>query len=93
MTLAEMKRGMVFRVVIDIDPDEEGYHAYCSCLKGLHVWGKTEQEAKELARDAILAYLESLVKHHEPIPLCPVERKQTKPSANRSIEDLALVGA
>lgn len=93
MTLAEMKEQMVFRVVIDIEPDEDGYHAYCSCMKGLHVWGKTEKEAKALVRDAVLAYIESLVKHHEPIPLCPVERSQPKPSARRSIEDLALVGA
>ena len=56
------------RVVVVIEPDGDGYYAYCPALKGLHAAGDTEDEAVEGARVAALAYLESMVAHGEPIP-------------------------
>jgi predicted RNase H-like HicB family nuclease len=87
------KREIVFRVPIDIEPDEDGFHAYCSCLKGLHVGGKTEEEARAFARDAAIAYIESLIKHGDPIPLSPVTVKPRTSNTRRSFEVLALVNA
>ena len=55
-------------IVICIEKDDPGYHAFCPKLKGLHVYGRTEAEAAKNAKDAILAYLMSLVNHDEPIP-------------------------
>ena len=37
-------------------------------LPGCVTHGRTLEEAKELAKDAISAYIESLRKHNEPIP-------------------------
>ncbi len=55
-------------IVICIEKDDPGYHAFCPKLRGLHVYGKTEAEAAKSAKDAILAYLTSLVNHDESIP-------------------------
>jgi predicted RNase H-like HicB family nuclease len=58
-----------FKIDIMIEPDESGFHAYCPALKGLHVDGGTKEEALQNARDAAIAYLESLIKHGEAIPV------------------------
>jgi len=58
-----------FAVQIIVEPDEGGFYAYCPALKGLHVGGGTEEEALQNARDAAIAYLHSLIKHGEPIPV------------------------
>jgi len=58
-----------FRIDVIVEPDETGFHAYCPALKGLHVSGDTEEGAVQNARDAALAYLGSLIKHHDPIPV------------------------
>ena len=58
-----------FAVQIIVEPDEGGFYAYCPALKGLHVGGDTEEEALQNARDATIAYLHSLIRHGEPIPI------------------------
>lgn len=60
---------LVFAVDICVEPDDDGYHAFSPALKGLHCWGATEAEAVDNAKDAALAYIESLIKHQEPIPV------------------------
>ena len=62
-------------VVLERDGDE--FHAYCPALKGLHVSGTTEKEAISNAKDAACAYLESLIKHKDPIPVGVIIEKQT----------------
>ncbi len=56
------------RITIDVEPDEDGFHAYCLALKGLHTCGNTEEEAVDNAVKASLAYLESIIKHGDPFP-------------------------
>ncbi len=68
-----------FTVEIRVEPDGEEYHAYCPALKGLHTCGATEQEAVEHAADAAIAYLQSLLKHGDPVPL-HVEVEAPRPS-------------
>ena len=60
---------MKFTAVIVIEPDGDGYHAYCPALKGLHTMGETRDEAIANAKDAVVAYLLSLTKHDDPIPV------------------------
>ena len=48
--------------------EEGGYVATCPALPGLVTEGDTLEEAREMAQDAIRAYLESLQKDHLPIP-------------------------
>lgn len=66
-----MMNGVViqFTIGIIVEPDEDAFHAFCPALKGLHVGGRTETEAVQNAADAAIMYLESLIKHGEPIPV------------------------
>lgn len=49
--------------------EEGGYHAFCPTLKGCHTQGDTLEEALANVREAIEAYIESLRKHGETVPL------------------------
>ena len=89
-----------FRIEVVIEPDEIGFHAYCPALKGLHTSGDTEEEAMRNAKDAAIAYLESLMKHGEPIPVGVITQKEVeetpfppKTRASRHTEDLTVACA
>lgn len=56
-------------VTIVLERDDGGYHAYCPVFKGLHSCGATKAAALRNVKDALKAYLVSLIKHHEPIPI------------------------
>ena len=58
-----------FQLVFVVEPDEGDFHAFCPALKGLHTAGSTEQEALENAKNAAVAYILSLIKHGDPIPV------------------------
>jgi predicted RNase H-like HicB family nuclease len=60
---------IMFTIPIVIEPDNGEFHAYSPLLKGLHVGGETEEEALNNAKDAAVAYLISLIKHGDPIPV------------------------
>lgn len=75
-----------YRVQVIIESDGPGFHAYCPALEGLHTYGETEKEALKNAKDAISAYLQSLIKHNDPIPigiLPPKSIKETTPLISR----------
>ena len=63
------RKQIEFQVEIIVEPDGDEYHAYCPALKGLHACGETVEEALSNARDAATAYIESLIKHGDPIPV------------------------
>ena len=67
-----------FRIEVVIEPDDSGFHAYCPALKGLHTCGDTEEEALRNARDAATTYLQSLIKHGDPIPVGIMVQKEAK---------------
>jgi len=71
-------------IEIAVEPDGDSFHAYCPALKGLHTCGKTEQEALNNASDAAIAYLHSLIKHREPIPVGIIQNKVTKSPSTSS---------
>jgi predicted RNase H-like HicB family nuclease len=58
-----------FRIKVVIEPDDVGFHVYCPALRGLHTYGDTQEKALENAKNAAIAYLESLIKHNDPIPV------------------------
>jgi len=70
------KAKISFSVPVIIKPDNGGFHAYSPALKGLHVPGNTEEEALQNAKDAAVAYLNSLIKHGDPIPVGVVKEKR-----------------
>ncbi len=63
------KHKITFQVDICVGKDSHGYHAFCPALKGVHMDGETEEKAVENIKVAIVLYIKSLIKHHEPIPL------------------------
>lgn len=66
------------RVRFLVEPDDGRFHAYCPELKGLHVDGSTVDEAVSNAKDAAKAYLNSLLRHGDPIPVGVVTSDVTK---------------
>lgn len=60
---------MRFTVVVTRDPEEWGYNAVVPALPGCRTFGETKDEANAHALDAIEAYLGSLGKEGDPIPL------------------------
>ena len=60
---------VTIEVDIRVEPDEDSFHAYCPALKGLHTCGDTEEEALNNAIDATIAYIHSLIKHGDSIPV------------------------
>ena len=57
------------KVYFLVEPDEGGFHAYCPALKGLHVDGVSEDEAVKNFAEAAPAYLLSMLRHSEPLPI------------------------
>lgn len=58
-----------FKIQAVIERDGDGFHGYCPALRGLHTCGETPELAKQHLADAVLAYLTSLKKHGDPIPV------------------------
>jgi predicted RNase H-like HicB family nuclease len=52
------EKPMQIRVVIEFDPEVNGYSAYCPELPGCTSCGDTEEEAMTNIREAIALYLE-----------------------------------
>ena len=73
------KRSIGFKILVVVEHDETGFHAYCPALKGLHTCGDTEEEALQNATDAAKAYILSLIKHGDPIPVGVVMGERSKP--------------
>ncbi|MDZ7669279.1 MAG: type II toxin-antitoxin system HicB family antitoxin [Gammaproteobacteria bacterium] len=67
-------RMIKLRLRILVEADDNGFHAYCPELQGIHVHGGTEAEAVEHAKVAANLYIQSLIKHDDPIPLGVVEQ-------------------
>jgi len=98
--LDKNKKTIKIRVDIIVEPDEGGFHAYCPALKGLHVGGDTEEKALQNARSAAIAYVRSLIKHNDPLPVGMVEIQEpvkrpscTSDRLHHHIEDLAVAAA
>ena len=74
-----------YRYTVVFEPAEEGgYVVTVPALPGLVTEGDTLEEAREMAKDAIRGYLESLQKHGEDIPL-----EQGEPVTERVLVSLS----
>ncbi len=64
-----MSATRVYRYTVILEPAEEGgYVAHCPALPGLVTEGDTLEEARQMVKDAIRCYVESLAKDGLPIP-------------------------
>ena len=59
---------IILYFTILIEPDGSEFHAYSPQLKGLHVQAETVKKTVLDATDATRVYVESLIKHGEPLP-------------------------
>ena len=57
-----------FEIVIEKEPEDEGYLAYSPSLPGCFSNGKTIEEAKRNIREAVQTHIASLQLHCQPIP-------------------------
>ncbi len=58
---------LTYRTIIK--KDGKYYHGFVPSLPGCHTQGDTIEETKKNLKEAIEGYIESLVKHNEPIPV------------------------
>ena len=93
--MREKKPVLEFRIEVIIEPDGTTFHAYCPAFKGLHTCGDTEEQALQNARDAASAYLESLIKHGDPIPVGVIIREEAKETTSAAYytQDLTVACA
>ncbi|MBI4011731.1 MAG: type II toxin-antitoxin system HicB family antitoxin [Candidatus Rokubacteria bacterium] len=61
-------RYYTFEIVIEKEPEDEGYAAFSPTLPGCFSNGKTIEEAKRNIREAIQEHVESLLAHGQPVP-------------------------
>jgi predicted RNase H-like HicB family nuclease len=56
-----------YTVILEKEADG-GYHVFCPALPGCHSEGDSLDDAMETIREAIEAYIDSLIAHGEKIP-------------------------
>jgi predicted RNase H-like HicB family nuclease len=57
-----------FEIVVEKEPEDEGYFAYSPTLPGCASNGKTIEEAKRNIREAVRHHIESLLAHGQSVP-------------------------
>ena len=62
-------RGCLLKIRIVVKSEGDGFYASCPDLKGVYVYGDTEDEAFSNAKDAASTYLAMTIRHGDPIPL------------------------
>lgn len=62
---------MKIRTFVIVEPDGDGFHAYCPAFRGLHMDGDTVEQAFDRTRDGLVWYLHSLERHGDPLPVGP----------------------
>ena len=71
----------IYRYTVIFEPAEEGgYCVFVPALNGLATQGETLEEAREMARDAIIGYIESMNAHGDPVPVENVEEEYNEPT-------------
>jgi len=57
-----------FEIIVEKEPEDEGYFAYSPTLPGCFSNGQTIEEAKRNIRQAVQQHIESLQARGQPIP-------------------------
>lgn len=85
------KKKLKLEIPVIIEPDGDGFHGYTPALKGVHVYGDTKDEVKELMMDALSAYIESIIKHGESIPIhIIVDEDEVKEFTEEDVEKMLI---
>ena len=62
---------MKIRILVVVEPDDGGFHAYCPAFQGLHIDGSTVEVALARTVLALELYLSSLEQHGDTLPVGP----------------------
>lgn len=57
-----------YQYTVFFEPQEGGFNVIVPAIPEICTFGETLEEAREMAKDAIRCYLESALKHGEPVP-------------------------
>ncbi len=57
-----------FQVIIEKEPEDDGYYAYSPTLPGCFSNGLSIEETKRNFREALELHIESLLAHNQPVP-------------------------
>lgn len=57
-----------FEIVVEREPEDEGYYAYSPTLPGCFSNGRTIEAARRSIRGAVQQHIESLLAHREAVP-------------------------
>jgi len=57
-----------FQIIIEKEPEDEGYFAYSPTVAGCFSNGKTIEEARRNIREAVEQHMASLIEHGQLIP-------------------------
>ena len=64
-------RYLQIQIVIEKEPEDEGYFAHSPALPGCFSNGRTVEEARKNMREAVELHLEGVVARGEPLPPAP----------------------
>jgi predicted RNase H-like HicB family nuclease len=65
----KLRKMLKVSITVEVDRDGDSFYAHCPGLKGLHVDGATEEEAVSNALEAASLYLDSILRHNDPLPI------------------------
>jgi predicted RNase H-like HicB family nuclease len=65
----KLRKMLKVSITVEVDRDGDSFYAHCPGLKGLHVDGATEEEAVSNALEAASQYLDSMLRHNDPLPI------------------------
>ena len=77
-----------YRVPFKVEADGDGFCGRCPDLPGLAVFGKTKDEARTFFEESARLYIESCLKHRDPIPTA-FERQGRKTAERKAAPAVA----
>ena len=82
----KLRKMLKVSIAVEVEKDGDLFYAHCPGLKGLHVDGATEEEAVQNAVEAASLYVDSILRHNDPLPIgtyFSAEEHLVRPSAKR----------
>ena len=82
----KLRKMLKVSIAVEVERDGDSFYAHCPGLKGLHVDGATEEEAVQNVVEAASLYVDSILRHNDPLPIgtyFSAEEHFVRPSSER----------
>ena len=82
----KLRKMLTVNITVEVERDGDSFYAHCPGLKGLHVDGSTEEEAVDNAIEAARLYVDSMLRHNDPLPIgahFSADEEYLRPSSQR----------